>query len=139
MEDRQCLSADSSCGHSDWRTRFAFWSYRREEVSRYKSLLVGLRFSGLVILLLVLLQPAVYFHHEEEESRVFAVIDRSQSMKIKDDGETSRWEKAKTSLLEPKEGLLERLSERHEVEILTVGREVVSSSAKGSRQRVSGS
>ena len=111
---------------------FAFWSYRREEVSRYKSLLVGLRFSGLVILLLVLLQPAVYFHHEEEgESRVFAVIDRSQSMKIKDDGETSRWEKAKTSLLEPKEGLLERLGERHEVEILTVGGEVVSSSAKG--------
>ena len=39
---------------------FAFWSYRREEVSRYKSLLVGLRFSGLVILLLVLLQPAFF-------------------------------------------------------------------------------
>ena len=110
---------------------FAFWSYRREEVSRYKSLLVGLRFSGLIILLLVLLQPAVHFYHEDEGvSRVFAVVDRSQSMKIEDDGETSRWEQAKTALLHPTEGLLGKLGDRHTVEILTIGDEVVPSTAQ---------
>ena len=101
---------------------FAFWSYRREEVSRHRWLLVGLRLLGIAILLLVLLQPAVSLHLEEEgTSRVFAVVDRSQSMKIEDAGESSRWEKATAALVEPSEGLVDKLGDRHEVEILTVG------------------
>ena len=58
---------------------FAFWSYRRENVSQRKNLLVVLRLSGIFILLIVLLQPSVSLQHEEEgRSRVFIIVDRSK-------------------------------------------------------------
>ena len=107
---------------------FAFWSYRRENVSQRKNLLVVLRLSGIFILLIVLLQPSVSLQHEEEgRSRVFIIVDRSKSMMIQDDGETSRWNKAITALTETTTGLLSKLGSRHEVELLTVGDQVNSS------------
>ena len=46
---------------------------------------------------------------------------------IQDDGETSRWNKAITALTETTKGLLSKLGNRHEVELLTVGDQVNSS------------
>ena len=116
---------------------FAFWSYRREGVSRHRHLLVGLRLLGMIILLLVLLQPAVSLYHREEgTSQVFAVVDSSQSMKIKDGTETSRWERAHTALLDPAQGLLKKLLDQHELEILTVGDQVNPSTSESLQNEV---
>ena len=74
---------------------FVIWSPFREAIPSRRFFLVFLRLCGILILLLVLLQPQVNFEFEEKGvSRVYVLLDRSESMTIKDDGQESRWEKA---------------------------------------------
>ncbi len=109
---------------------FAVWSYRREQVSKFRGLLMTLRLLGVIILLLLLLQPSLSLQHEEKgESRVYAVLDRSQSMSITDhESDKNRWEYATSALVDEVDGIVKKLEADHVVEILTVGDDVTPSS-----------
>ena len=113
---------------------FVGWSCYRESFPSKKGLLVLLRFSGLALLVLALLQPQVHFKFEKKgESRVFALLDRSESMSISDDGDESRWGKAIQAFSGSSESVLAQLGDDHEIEVLTVGNELKSASVEGLR------
>ena len=116
---------------------FVGWSCYRESFPSKKGLLVLLRFSGLALLVLALLQPQVHFKFEKKgESRVFALLDRSESMSISDDGDESRWGKAIQAFSGSSESVLAQLGDDHEIEVLTVGNELKSASVEGLRDEV---
>ena len=101
---------------------FVIWSPFREAIPSRRVLLVFLRLCGILILLLVLLQPQVNFEFEEKGvSRVYVLLDRSESMTIKDDGQESRWEKAVKAFSGSSDGVLQQIGNDHQLEVMTFG------------------
>ena len=94
----------------------AYYAYRRVTSDKYSIGLVVLRAATFIVLAFIVLRPVMNISTVlPQESYVAVVIDNSESMKIKDDGQTSRAEQLQKQL--ETTNFFKRLTDKFKVRI----------------------
>ena len=100
----------------------AYYAYRRVTGDKYSIGLVVLRAATFIVLAFIVLRPVMNISTVlPQESYVAVVVDNSESMKIKDDGQTSRAEQLQKEL--ETTNFFKRLTDKFKVRMYRFDRE----------------